>query len=134
MLAGQIPLDPARDARLGALKEKLAAAARDKQFSDRFEEIRLRVESKLDVAQNRFTEEAAYPEIRDALHHYGIAVGVMAPDQAAACIHGRPEPVRRNLVVALDGRRSLRSAPPTGVSIGSREVFFNLACRLADGD
>ena len=62
--------------------------ARDQQFSDRFEEIRLRVQSRVDVAQSRFTEEAAFPEIRDALHQYGIAIGITAPDQAAACYSG----------------------------------------------
>src|SRR5262249_55437813 len=44
LLAGQVPADPARDARLADLKEGLAADARDQQFSDRFEEIRLRVQ------------------------------------------------------------------------------------------
>ena len=42
------------------------------------------------------------PEIRDALGRYGIAIGVMAPPEAAARVQGRPEPVRRNLVAALD--------------------------------
>jgi serine/threonine protein kinase/Flp pilus assembly protein TadD len=109
LLAGQVPADPGRDARLAALKERLAAAARDQQFSDRYEEIRLRVQSQVDVVQSRFTEEAAYPEIRDALHRYGIAIGVTAPAQVATLVQGRPEPARRGLVAALD--ECLRWAP-----------------------
>src|SRR5262249_1973465 len=113
MLAGQVPADAARDARLAALKERLAAEARGPQFRDRVEEIRLRGQSRGDVAQNRFTEEAAYPELRDALPQYGIAMGITAPAEAAARIQGRPEPVRRNLVAALD--ECLRFTPKADV-------------------
>jgi serine/threonine protein kinase/Flp pilus assembly protein TadD len=102
LLAGQVPADPARDARLAGLKERLAAEARDQQFSDRFEGIRLRVQSKVDVEQSAFIEEGAIPEIRNALYQYGIAIGITPPAQAAARIQGRPEPVRRNLVTALE--------------------------------
>src|SRR5262249_30353670 len=58
---------------------------------------------------SRFTQDAAFPKIRDALHQYGIAIGVMAPAQAAARVQGRPDPFRRTLIAALD--ECLRLAP-----------------------
>src|SRR5262249_37694453 len=51
LLAGQIPADVARDARLAAVKERLDAEARDQEFLARFEDIRLRVESQVNLEQ-----------------------------------------------------------------------------------
>jgi serine/threonine protein kinase/tetratricopeptide (TPR) repeat protein len=101
-LAAQAPRETARDERLAALKERLAAEARDQEFIARFEDIRLRAGSRVDVEANRFTPAASFPEIRDALRRYGIAIGGMTPAQAAALVQGRPESVRRDLVAALD--------------------------------
>ena len=101
MLAPDAAHDPARDERRAALKERLAADARDQEFIARFEEIRLRVESLVDVQENRFSEQAAFPEIREALRQYGIAIGELAPAEAAARIQARPEPARRSLVAAF---------------------------------
>ena len=84
MLAGEAPPDPARDARLAALKERLDADARDQEFIARIEEVLLRVQSGVNVEKNHFTWGAALPEIRDALRRYGVEIGVMAPAQAAA--------------------------------------------------
>jgi tetratricopeptide (TPR) repeat protein len=109
LLAGQVPADPARDARLAALKERLAAAERDQDFSDLFQKIRLRVQSQISEAQGRFAEAAAFPKIRDALQQYGITIGDMAPARVATLVQGRPEPVSRDLVAALD--ECLRWAP-----------------------
>jgi tetratricopeptide (TPR) repeat protein len=102
LLAGQAPPDPGRAERLAAVKERLAAEARDQEFVARFEDIRLRTTSQVNLTENQFNEDAAYPEIREALRQYGLAIGVMAPAQAAGYIRGRPEPVRRDLVAALD--------------------------------
>jgi tetratricopeptide (TPR) repeat protein len=108
MLAGQAWKDPARDERLAALKERLAAEGRDQEFIARFEDIRLRVESQVRVALGRFSFGLAFPEIRDALAHcYGIKIGAGVPAQAAAIVRGRPEPVRASLVAALDRCLSL---------------------------
>jgi serine/threonine protein kinase/Flp pilus assembly protein TadD len=109
LLTGQAPPQLARRKRLAAVKERLAAEARDQAFIARFEEIRLRVQSHVDVAENQFTSRAGLPEIRDALRHYGTEIGVMAPAEAAARVQGRPEPVRLNLISALD--ECLRLAP-----------------------
>src|SRR5262249_11865440 len=68
----------------------------------RFEEILLQVQSGVSVAENRFTSEAALPEIRDALRRYGVEIGVTTPVQVAALVRGRSELVRRNLIAALD--------------------------------
>jgi serine/threonine-protein kinase len=109
LLAAEASADPAQHERLASLKERLAAEARDQDFLSQFERIWLRVESQVNVEQSRFTREAAYPEIRDALGRYGIAIGVLAPADVAACVQGRPEPVCRYLVAALD--ECLRLAP-----------------------
>jgi Flp pilus assembly protein TadD len=53
------------------------------------------------VEKSRFTDEAAYPEIRDALRSYGLEIGAVAPAQAAARVRGRPKSVRRELIAAL---------------------------------
>jgi tetratricopeptide (TPR) repeat protein len=71
-------------------------------FLERFEEIRLQVESQVNVKENWFARGAALPELRGALRRYGITIGVTAPAQAAASIQGRPEHVRQGLVAALD--------------------------------
>ncbi len=104
MLAGQVPPDRDRNARLAALNERLEAEARDQEFRARFEQIRLRDQSRVHVEANRFAraEGAAFDEIRDALGQYGIAIGVLSPDQAAAAIQARPELVQSNLIAALD--------------------------------
>jgi tetratricopeptide (TPR) repeat protein len=109
LLAAEAPADPARHERLASLKERLAAEARDQVFLRRFEDIWLRVASQVNVEESRFTQEAAYPEIREALGRYGIAIGVLAPADVAACVQGRPEPSRRYLLAALD--ESLRLVP-----------------------
>jgi tetratricopeptide (TPR) repeat protein len=102
LLAAEAPADPARHERLAALKERLAAEARDQVFLSRFEDIWLRVASQVNVEESRFTPEAAYPEIREALGRYGIAIAVLAPADVATRVQGRPEPVRGHLVAALD--------------------------------
>jgi tetratricopeptide (TPR) repeat protein/serine/threonine protein kinase len=102
LLAGEAGPDPDRDVRVATLKEWLDADARDQEFIVRWEEIRLRETDRVNVQENRFVPEAAFPALREALGRYGIAIGDMAPAQAAACVQGRPEPVRSNLVNALE--------------------------------
>jgi tetratricopeptide (TPR) repeat protein len=101
LLAGEAPADPTLGARLAALQERLEAEARDQEFVARFEDVRLRLQSQVDVQNSAFTTKEALPAIREALRRHGVALGVMPPAQAAAYIRGRPEPVRRNLVAAL---------------------------------
>jgi serine/threonine protein kinase/Flp pilus assembly protein TadD len=116
LLAGQAPADPARDARRAALKERFAAeearraaTARDQEFSDQFEQIRLRVQTQIREGLGSFAEAAAFPKIRDALQRWGITLGVTAPVRVAVLVQGRPEKVSRILVAALD--ECLRWAP-----------------------
>jgi Flp pilus assembly protein TadD/serine/threonine protein kinase len=102
LLAGEAPADPDREARLAAVKERLAAEARDQQFVARFEGILQRVKGQFNIQQNTFTTHAAFLEIQDALRPYGIALRVMPPAEVVARIQGRPEPVARRLIAALD--------------------------------
>ena len=127
LLAGQAPPEQARKERLAALKERLAAEARDQEFLARFEEIRLRVQSQVNVAVSLFNQKAAFPEVREALRRYGIEIGVTAPAQATARVQGRPEPVRRDLIAALD--ECLWYAPP-----GDAQSRQWLLTALADAD
>jgi serine/threonine protein kinase/Flp pilus assembly protein TadD len=102
LLAGELTRDAAREKRLADLKERLDLEALDQQFLMDFAEIRLRAQSRVDVGDGRFAPEAAYPEIDKALHRYGIEIGVTPVQQAAARVKGRPEPVRQQLLAALD--------------------------------
>jgi tetratricopeptide (TPR) repeat protein len=102
LLGGEVRPDPARDARLAALKQRLDAEARGEEFLAQFENIRLRVQSCVKYAENRFTNDAAFPEIQEALRRYGVVIGETTPDQAAACVQFSPEPVRGALIAALD--------------------------------
>jgi tetratricopeptide (TPR) repeat protein len=102
LLAREAGPDPARNARLAALKQRLDDESGDQDFIARFEDIRLQMQSQLDPVKGGFILGAALPEIREALRQYGIAVGDMAPARVGAIIQGRPEVARRNLVAALD--------------------------------
>jgi serine/threonine-protein kinase len=102
LLSSEVRPDPTRNARLSDLKERLDAEVRDQEFMARYEDIRLRVQGGVSLEESRFTHEAAFPEIQEALRRYGIAIGEMAPDQAAARVRLGPEPVRRSLIAALD--------------------------------
>ena len=102
LLSTQAARGAERDARLAGLRERLDAEARDQEFVARFDEIRRRIQSQVDVQQNHYTPEAAYPEVRDALSQYGIELGVTAPAAAAARIQSRSEAIRIALIAALD--------------------------------
>jgi tetratricopeptide (TPR) repeat protein len=102
LLGSQASPHQARDQRLTALRARLDAEKRDTEFLAGFEGIRLRAQSQVNVEESRFASEAAFPEIQEALRHYGIAVGAVPPAEAGARILGRPEAVRRQLLAALD--------------------------------
>jgi tetratricopeptide (TPR) repeat protein len=110
LLAAEAPADSDLGARLAAVKERLAAEARDQEFVARIDDIRLRVEGQVEVQKSHFTDEAAIPAIQEGLRRYRVAHGMMAPAQAAAYIRGRPEAARRALITALD--ECLRVLPP----------------------
>jgi serine/threonine protein kinase/Flp pilus assembly protein TadD len=101
-LADEAAMGPDLGERLAALKETLDAEARDQEFLERFEEIRWRVQGRADVARGRFTPEAAFPDLGEALRRYGIEIGVTPAEQAAARVRGRPERARKYLLAALD--------------------------------
>jgi eukaryotic-like serine/threonine-protein kinase len=129
LLADQAPPDPTRVKRLVDLKEWLAAEARDQEFLARFEDIRLRAQSQVDVTKSLFTHQAAYPEIRDALGRYGVTIGATRPALAAARLLGRPQASRRELIAALD--ECLKLAP-AGDAQARRWLLATLAAADAD--
>jgi tetratricopeptide (TPR) repeat protein len=102
LLAGEASPDLAQKARLLAIKERLKAEARDQEFMAQFEGIRLDEASRVDVKESHFSERLIVPEIWEALHRYGIDIGVTAPAEAAARVQSRPEHVRRQLIAAFD--------------------------------
>jgi serine/threonine protein kinase len=111
LLASEAALDPALKARHAALKERLDAEARDQEFVARFEQIRLRVQSEVDLKESHFDRAAALPKIREALRQYGIAIDLMAAGEAAACLEGKPDRIRRNVLAALDEYLRLTPKP-----------------------
>jgi tetratricopeptide (TPR) repeat protein len=113
LLANQAPADPVRDERLATLKSRLAAEARDQQFLTQFDKIRLELQSQVHLQENKFDWDAL-PEIEGALKQYGIAIGVMAPAEAAALVQSRPEAIRRQLIAALDECVRLTAQGDTG--------------------
>jgi tetratricopeptide (TPR) repeat protein/serine/threonine protein kinase len=113
LLAGEARPDPASDERRAALKERLAAEARDQEFVATFENIRLEAQSGVDLQGSHFTTTAALTPIREALRKYGIAIGSVPPSEAGVRVLGRPEAVRRNLVAALDECLKLTPAKET---------------------
>jgi tetratricopeptide (TPR) repeat protein len=106
-------LSPALSQRLAALKERLDAEDRDHDFIDRFENIRLEVQTRVNVEGNHYSDRDSFPALKKALGDYGIDVGSTAPAQAVARIQGRPPAVQAQLLAAL-GECS-RCAPETDV-------------------
>jgi serine/threonine protein kinase/Flp pilus assembly protein TadD len=102
LIASEVSADLACKKRLAAVKDRLAAEARDQQFMARFEAIRLREASRVNAKENHFNNHLIAPEIRKALHDYGIDIGVAATAEAAARIKTRPKRVRLQVIAALD--------------------------------
>jgi serine/threonine protein kinase/tetratricopeptide (TPR) repeat protein len=118
LLAGQAHADADRVERLAAVKERLAAEASDQRFTAQFEDIWLRVATQVDEKNSReerdrfaidFSSDDVFSAIRDALGRWGIEIGAGDPARTAARVQGRPDPVRANLIAALD--RCLWRAP-----------------------
>src|SRR5262249_51372641 len=95
-------MSPDLGERLAVVKAKLDAEARDQEFVAQFEDIRLQVQSRVHLGEFRFSPEAAFPEIREALRQYGIEISATSPEQAAACVRGRPERAQQHLIAAFD--------------------------------
>src|SRR5262249_50827922 len=102
LLASEAAMSPDLGERLAVVKAKLDAEARDQEFVAQFEDIRLQVQSRVHLGEFRFSPEAAFPEIREALRQYGIEISATSPEQAAACVRGRPERAQQHLIAAFD--------------------------------
>ena len=60
-----------------------------------------------DLVANRFVYEASIPILRVVLVRYGIRVDIGSAEQTAALIRGKPEPLRAELLAALEEWRLL---------------------------
>src|SRR5262249_37293240 len=94
------------------------------KFVAGYEEIRLRVETQVDVVNNRFAREAVFSEIRELFRQYGITFVDTPLDEAIPLIQNRPERVRHQLVAAL---YSCRRHPPT-----DDRTFFQWSAALLE--
>jgi tetratricopeptide (TPR) repeat protein/serine/threonine protein kinase len=129
LLAREAEPAPPLAGRLESLQLLLDAEGRDEAFVEQFEAIRREVQTELDVQQNRFLGENAYPRLCAALGHYGIAVGVTPPAAAVTHIQTRPVAVQTVVLAALD--ECLRYVP--GKDGDAREWLFAVL-RQADRD
>src|SRR5262249_14148458 len=88
--------------RIHSLQQRLDVEGRDEVFLARIEAIRSEVQTEVDVTKNRFSRKKSYPQLREALEQYGVAVGVTPPAAAVARIHERPASVQAVVVATLD--------------------------------
>jgi serine/threonine protein kinase/tetratricopeptide (TPR) repeat protein len=100
-LASEATTDPAHHVRLTELGQRLEAEERDRQFIAGYEDIRLRVQTEVDVVNSRFTGEAAFPPLRELFRQYGISFVGTPVKEGAERILNRPESVRHQLIAAL---------------------------------
>jgi tetratricopeptide (TPR) repeat protein/serine/threonine protein kinase len=116
-LAESGPADSQQLAQVRQLADELDQERRDRELLASLDKAWL-AELDTDVRQNRFSRGASVSIMREALTRYGIAVGVASTEQSAALIQAKPEPLRGELLAALDEWRSL--APPiVGMSFRS---------------
>jgi serine/threonine-protein kinase len=101
LLAREAEPPPPLAERIDSLQQRLDAEGRDEVFVARFEAIRREVQTEVDVEKSVFRAREAYPRIREALEHYGIAIGVMSPAAAVTQIQKRPASIQ-TVVLALE--------------------------------
>jgi len=108
--------EPALAEPVQALLRELAEEEADARLLARLEEIRV-LQAEVNVKEDRFVLESAFPEYRQAFREYGWRVEAMAPEEAAALLRRRPRAVQGTLVAALDHWLILaryNKAPETG--------------------
>jgi tetratricopeptide (TPR) repeat protein/serine/threonine protein kinase len=110
LLADELPVDAAVRERLTALKTRLEADVRDEAFLACYEQIRLLEQSEIRVRKSQmFFGWEAFPELKQALHDFGLSVGVTTSEHAIGHIDSRPKRVQLAVVAALHD--CLKSAP-----------------------
>ncbi len=80
---------------------ELAQEEADRRLVARLEELRL-LQAEVNVKEDRFVLERALPDYRRAFESYGLQVGTMSPEEAAALLRRRPPALRGTLMAALD--------------------------------
>jgi tetratricopeptide (TPR) repeat protein len=79
----------------------LEADAKDWQLLTVFEQVRLE-QSQWDLTRRDFKLAEAYPRLQKALADYGLAIGGVKPDEAAAQLRQRPEAVQPYVRAVLE--------------------------------
>jgi tetratricopeptide (TPR) repeat protein len=108
--------EPALAEQVHGLLRDLAEEEADRRLVTRLEELRL-LQADVNVKQDQFVLERARPDYRQAFQDYGLRPDALAPEEAAARLRRRPEPVRGILLAALDHWLILaryRKAPEAG--------------------
>ena len=80
LLAREAEPAPPLAERIESLQLLLDAEGRDEVFVAQFEAIRREVQTEVDVEKNVSSSKKGYPKIREALEHYGIALGLKVSD------------------------------------------------------
>jgi tetratricopeptide (TPR) repeat protein/tRNA A-37 threonylcarbamoyl transferase component Bud32 len=115
--------------RLRRLQARLAADERDRVLVARVEEIRLEGSQLDEKAERLQGRKEIYPKLRAALTAYGLPVGRLAPEAAAARLRGRPKVVLPHLLGALYFAWSHAPRRPT-----KSLRWLEAVTRAADGD
>jgi tetratricopeptide (TPR) repeat protein len=124
-------LDSALVERLAALKERLEADDKNRQFVSRFEAIRLE-SSELDAHGGHDNLRKLPGKIKALFEAHGATVGRMSPEEFVAWLQRRPAPIQKHMVAALF--QSLARTPTaSGEERKSFKALLSAACRL-DGD
>src|SRR5262249_3047303 len=103
------PVEPELAGQVQSLLRELAEEEKDQQLLAALDAAHL-AEANTDVSSNRFAAERAVPLHREALRAYGLPVGELAVEEAAARVRERPAAVREALVAALDDWIALAEA------------------------
>jgi serine/threonine protein kinase/Flp pilus assembly protein TadD len=129
LLAREAEPAPPLAARIELLQQLLDAERRDEVFVEQFEGIRREVLTEVDVEQDKFRVDNAYPKLREALEHYGISVGATPSVAAVTQFQKRPPTIQTVVVAALD--ECIHSVPMGDP--GAREWLINVL-QKADSD
>jgi tetratricopeptide (TPR) repeat protein len=86
---------------VGQLRAQLEADAKDWQLLAVYEQIRLE-QSQWDPARRRFKLPESYPRLKQALADYGLAIGGLKAEEAAARLRQRPLAVQPYLRAVLE--------------------------------
>jgi tetratricopeptide (TPR) repeat protein len=99
------------------------------RLAARLEEIRLLQAADVHAKENRFAQERAVPEYRQAFKEYGLEMSTVTPEEAAALLQGRSPAIHTASVVGLEDWLEL-----TRQSNGMEVKWLEEVLSLADSD